>query len=88
MDMQTWRDSWTRATGAAEAVQAALSALGVPESAWTGVRPVVTRTGRAYVELGTVQAETVEEIAEALRGAVGCGRLVGQGHVSQPQRGS
>lgn len=67
MDMQTWRDSWTRATDSAESIRAALAALGVPEAAWTSVRPVVTKTGRAYVELGTVQAEVVEEIAEALR---------------------
>jgi hypothetical protein len=67
MDMQTWRDGWARATDAAEAMRVVLASLGVPEAAWIGVRPVVTKTGRPYVELGTVQADLAEQIAEAFR---------------------
>lgn len=70
MDMQTWRDGWARATDASEAIRAALAASGVPEAAWSGVRPVVTKTGRPYVELGTVQADLAERIAQALRGVL------------------
>ncbi|HBF80117.1 MAG TPA: hypothetical protein DD420_09360 [Streptomyces sp.] len=69
MDMQTWRDGRARATDAAESIRAALAALGVPESAWGGVRPMVTQTGRPYVDLGTLRADVVEQVAEALRGA-------------------
>lgn len=69
MDMQTWRDGWARATDAAESIRAALAALGLPESSWSSVRPVVTKTGRPYVDLGTVRADVVEQVAEALRGA-------------------
>ncbi|MER5933485.1 hypothetical protein [Streptomyces sp. NPDC002054] len=70
MDMQTWRDGWTRAADAAESIRAALAALGLPESAWSSVRPTVTKTGRPYVELGTLRADVAEQIAEALRGAM------------------
>ncbi|GAA1576885.1 MULTISPECIES: hypothetical protein [unclassified Streptomyces] len=67
MDMQTWRDARTQATDAAESIRAALAALGVPESAWCSVRPVVTHNGHAYVHLGMIRADAVEQIAEALR---------------------
>jgi hypothetical protein len=69
MDMRPWRDGWTRATDAAESIRAALAALGLPESARSSVRPTVTKTGRPYVELGTLRADVVEQIAEDLRGA-------------------
>lgn len=65
--MQTWRDGRTRATGAAEAIRAALAALGVPESAWGGIRPTVTYNGLAYVHLGMLPADVVEQVAEAMR---------------------
>ncbi|MFJ8162911.1 hypothetical protein ACIRBY_18565 [Streptomyces sp. NPDC096136] len=65
--MQTWRDARTQATNAAESIRAALAALGVPESAWGSARPVVTHNGHAYVHLGMIRADAVEQIAEALR---------------------
>ncbi|WP_329103701.1 hypothetical protein [Streptomyces sp. NBC_01439] len=67
MDMQTWRDGHTRATDAAESLRAALAALGVPETAWSGMRPTVTYNGLAYVHLGMLPADVVEQIAEAMR---------------------
>ncbi|MFB0628583.1 hypothetical protein [Streptomyces sp. AB3(2024)] len=67
MDMQTWRDAWSQATDATESIRAALAALGVPESAWSSVRPMVTHTGKAYVHLGMIRADAVEQIAEVLR---------------------
>lgn len=67
MEMQTWRDSRATAAEAAESIRAALTALGVPESAWSSVRPVVTHSGGAYVHLGMIRADAVERIAEALR---------------------
>ncbi|MFZ3498016.1 hypothetical protein ACODT5_33150 [Streptomyces sp. 5.8] len=65
--MQTWRDARKRATDAAEAIQAGLAALGVPESAWSGIRPTVTYNGHAYVHLGMLPADVVEQMAEAMR---------------------
>ncbi|MGW7465846.1 hypothetical protein ACWGJT_14345 [Streptomyces xantholiticus] len=67
MDMQTWRDARAQSTDATESIRAALAALGVPESAWSSVRPVVTHTGQAYVHLGMIRADVVERITEALR---------------------
>ncbi|HWU07424.1 MAG TPA: hypothetical protein VN520_13775 [Streptomyces sp.] len=66
--MQTWRDGRARATDAAESIRAALAALGIPESAWSGVRPTVTYNGNAYVHLGLLPAYAVKQIAEALQG--------------------
>ncbi|MFB6618346.1 hypothetical protein ACFCV9_29710 [Streptomyces sp. NPDC056367] len=67
--MQTWRDGHGRATDAAEAIRTALASLGVAEAAWSNVRPLVTQTGRPYVDLGTVRADVVEQLAESLRTA-------------------
>ncbi|TDU76253.1 hypothetical protein EDD91_2960 [Streptomyces sp. KS 21] len=67
MEMQAWRNAWDRAENASESIRAALAALGLPESAWCGVRPSVTSTGRAYVDLGKLPTEAVEQIAAALR---------------------
>lgn len=67
MEMQTWRDSRAKATEAAESLRAALAALGIPESAWSSVRPVVTHSGGAYVHLGMIRADAVEQIAATLR---------------------
>lgn len=66
MEMRTWRDGRTRASDATEAMRAALSALGLPKSVWSGMRPTVTHTGRPYVHLGMLPADAVERIAEAL----------------------
>lgn len=67
MDMQTWRDARTQATDATESIRVALAALGVPEPACSGFRPVVTHRGQAYVHLGMIRADAIERIAEALR---------------------
>ncbi|MGX9873345.1 hypothetical protein ACWIG2_08180 [Streptomyces cellulosae] len=66
MDMQTWRDSRAKAVEAAEALRAALAALGAPESVWGTVRPVVTHKGTGYVHLGMVRADVAEQMAEAM----------------------
>lgn len=66
MDLPAWRDAWVRAEDAAESLRAALAALGVPESAWSGIRPVVTHTGHAHVHLGTVRADAVALLTAAV----------------------
>ncbi|MFJ9348960.1 hypothetical protein [Streptomyces sp. NPDC101237] len=67
MDMQTWRDSRAKATQATEALRAALAALGAPESVWGSVRPMVTHKGTAYVHVGMVRADVVEQMAKAMK---------------------
>lgn len=78
MDMETWRDSHTRADTVAEALQAALGALGLSERALRSIRPVVTRSGGAYVELGRLPVDVGEQIAEAL------GQPTSSPHLSGP----
>lgn len=70
MDMQTWRDGRTRADAAATAIREALYALGLSEAAVRGIRPVVTPSGRPYVDLGMLRADQVEQAAKAIRTAV------------------
>ncbi|WP_247614028.1 hypothetical protein [Streptomyces tagetis] len=65
--MQTYRDGRKEATDAAEAIRAALAALGLPERVWGSVRPMVTHSGKPYVHLGMVRAEAAARIAEAIR---------------------
>ncbi|WP_244207197.1 hypothetical protein [Streptomyces swartbergensis] len=67
MDMQTYRDGRKEATDAAEAIREALAGLGLPESVWGSVRPMVTRSGKPYVHLGMVRADAAEKMAEAMR---------------------
>jgi hypothetical protein len=67
MDMQTYRDGRKEATDAAEAIQAVLAGLGLPESVWGSVRPMVTHKGAPYVHLGMVRADVAERMAEAMR---------------------
>lgn len=68
MDMQTYRDGRKAATDAAEAIRAALAALGIPESHWCSVRPMVTYSGKPYVHLGMIRADMAERMAEGMRG--------------------
>ncbi|MFI6288406.1 hypothetical protein ACIBCM_27285 [Streptomyces sp. NPDC051018] len=67
MEMQTWRSARDTATAAARALQEALAGLGIPERARPLIRPVVSTSGRAYVEIGLLHPEVAEQIAEALR---------------------
>jgi hypothetical protein len=66
MDMQTYRDGRKAATNAAEAIRAALAGLGLPESVWGSVRPMVTNSGKPYVHIGMVRADVAERMAEAI----------------------
>ncbi|MFD8938275.1 hypothetical protein ACFV0R_24010 [Streptomyces sp. NPDC059578] len=85
MDVQTWKDARTRATDVTEEMRAALSALGLPESAWSGMRPTVTYAGRPYVHLGMLPADVVEQMAQAM-GGHGDFRPRGGGGRSSPGR--
>lgn len=66
MDMRTWKESRARAETAVSALQTALAEIGLPERALRSIRPVVTRSGGAYVELGMLRPDIVEQIAKAL----------------------
>ncbi|MGC9539524.1 hypothetical protein [Streptomyces sp. UG1] len=65
--MGTYRARRREATEAAEAIRAALAALGLPERVWGSVRPVVTHRGTPYVHIGMVRADVAEKMAEAMR---------------------
>ncbi|MFJ4562360.1 hypothetical protein ACIP4U_01285 [Streptomyces caelestis] len=76
MDMETYRDGRKQATDAAEAIRAALAGLGLPESVWGGVRPMVTHSGKPYVHLGMVRADAAGRMAEAMRASVSAAEAV------------
>ncbi|MFF1657760.1 hypothetical protein [Streptomyces sp. NPDC058255] len=67
VDVQTYRDSRAKATDASEAVRKAMASLGIPESIWGTIRPVVTHKGSSYVHLGVVRADAAKTMAEAMR---------------------
>ncbi|WP_405798774.1 hypothetical protein [Streptomyces sp. NBC_01506] len=67
MDMQTWRNSRSRADNATNALREALAALGLPERVQQHLRPMVTHSGTPLVHVGMLNAEYIEQIAEALR---------------------
>ncbi|MEU9370948.1 hypothetical protein AB0D71_41125 [Streptomyces avermitilis] len=69
MDMQTWRASRARADNATNALREALTALGLPERVQQHLRPMVTHSGTPLVHVGMLNAEYIEQIAEALRAA-------------------
>ncbi|AWN32317.1 hypothetical protein DKG71_27790 [Streptomyces sp. NEAU-S7GS2] len=70
MDMQTWRDGRKKADDAAAAIREAFTALGLSEAVGRSIRPVVTHSGRSYVDLGMLRAEQVERAAQAISEAV------------------
>lgn len=74
MDMQTYRDGRKAADNASKALREALRMLGLPPTAYDHVRPTVTHKGTAYVHIGMLRAEYIEQIAEALRAPAREGR--------------
>ncbi|MGV9312795.1 L-seryl-tRNA selenium transferase [Streptomyces sp. NPDC003691] len=44
-----------------------MAAIGLPETFWSSLRPVVTHSGKSYVNVGMVPADAAEQIAEAIR---------------------
>ncbi|MEV1068895.1 hypothetical protein [Streptomyces sp. NPDC050263] len=80
MDMQTWRDSRSRADAATTALREALVALGLPERVQRHLRPLVTHSGSPFVHVGVVPAEHIERIAEALRAAGASAQEVHDSH--------
>lgn len=83
MEVGIWRDAWGRADGAAAELREALAGLGLELSG--SVRPGVTRTGGAYVDLGRLPADAARRIAEALAGRGG-GDAPGGGGVRRGRR--
>lgn len=66
MEMHIWKDRRARAVASADGLQTALAGLGLPEQVWRSVRPVVTASGNAFVDLGMLRPETVDQITAAL----------------------
>lgn len=67
MEMQQWRDGWTRASDATEALRKALDELGATEGMRERLRPIVSGRGTPWVELGMIPASLAEAVAEAIR---------------------
>ncbi|MEU9473323.1 hypothetical protein AB0D78_43615 [Streptomyces avermitilis] len=82
MDMQTWRASRARADNATKALREALAALGLPERVQQHLRPMVTHSGTPLVHVGMLNAEYIEQIAEALRAAAEARILTAAAHES------
>lgn len=66
MDMGLSRERFARAEESAEALRSALAWLGFPERVWGSVRPIVTASGGAYVDLGVFRPDVADRIAAAL----------------------
>lgn len=89
VDLPQWRESRAAALAASEGLRSALAKLGLPERSYRRIRPAMTSTGRPYVYLGILNAETVEAVtAVLLRELADPGRPVEQGTVapSRPPR--
>ncbi|MCX5340955.1 hypothetical protein NRF20_15760 [Streptomyces sp. R-74717] len=65
--MRQWREGRKVAEDATEALKAAFAARGFRADRIGHLRPVVTHSGRPHVHLGTLPADMVECLAEALR---------------------
>lgn len=66
MNPKKWDALRDRAIAAAEALQAALAALGMPESLWQRIRAFTGRSGNAHIELGRLTVKEAEQLARAL----------------------
>ncbi|MFI1018917.1 hypothetical protein [Streptomyces sp. NPDC020965] len=64
--MAVWKDRRARAEASAEALRAALAGRGVPERVWRSIRPVVTASGSAFVDLGVFRPDVIDQITAAL----------------------
>ncbi|MEU8785631.1 hypothetical protein [Streptomyces sp. NPDC048637] len=64
--METWREDRKSADDAVAAIREAFSVLGLSDAIGRGIRPVVTRSGKAYVDLGMLRADQVEQAAKAI----------------------
>ncbi|MFG2717114.1 hypothetical protein ACGFW5_02220 [Streptomyces sp. NPDC048416] len=67
MEMQEWRDAWTRAGSATEALREALTGMGAGVTQTAHLRPMVSRKGTAWVDVGQLPAHLAERVAEVIR---------------------
>ncbi|MGW2838176.1 hypothetical protein ACWCWD_10315 [Streptomyces sp. NPDC001493] len=64
--MEEYKKSRREAEHAAALLRAALTRAGVPEDHVSHVRPLVTSTGRSYVEVGALRVRDVTALLEVL----------------------
>lgn len=67
LDMETYKAGRRIAEEAAEAVRNALAGLGLDESVWRTVRPMVTHSGKPYVHFGMLRADIAAKVARAIK---------------------
>jgi hypothetical protein len=64
--MDMYKSARAEAEHTAALLRAALARAGVPEAETARVRPLVTSTGRAYVELGAFRLSSAGKLLDAL----------------------
>ncbi|MFE9371960.1 hypothetical protein ACFYM2_19605 [Streptomyces sp. NPDC006711] len=65
--MREWRDAWTRAQHATDALREALNGMGAGVTQTSHLRPTVSRKGTAWVDVGQLPAHLAEQVAEVIR---------------------
>ncbi|PKV88877.1 hypothetical protein BX283_6504 [Streptomyces sp. TLI_146] len=65
--MQEWRDAWDRAQNATDALREALNGMGAEATRTARLRPMLSRKGTAWVEVGQLPAYLAERVAEVIR---------------------
>ncbi|MET9365190.1 hypothetical protein ABZX93_30360 [Streptomyces sp. NPDC006632] len=67
MGTQEWRDAWVRAECAADTLGEALGGMGAGAAQTARPRPLVSRKGTAWVDVGQLPAHLAERVAEVIR---------------------
>ncbi|MFG3283573.1 hypothetical protein [Streptomyces sp. NPDC048111] len=67
MNTQDWHAAWDHAQDATDALRVALSDLGAGASQLMHLRPMVTRRGTAWVDVGQLPADLAVKLAEVIR---------------------
>lgn len=67
LPMEQWHECRERADRAAVLLLEALSALGIPQTAYGSIRPVVTHRGRVYVNVGMLREDAVSMVVDVLK---------------------
>lgn len=67
MEMQEWRDAWVRAENATDALRDAMNGAGAQVTQTCHMRPMVSRRGTAWVDVGQLPAHLAERVAEMIR---------------------
>ncbi len=81
MNTQDWDEAWDHAQDATEALRVALSDMGAGASQLMHLRPMVTRRGTTWVDVGQLPADLAAKLADVIR-ADTTAAVTGREHVS------